>query len=91
MAVEVKVTSVLQKITGAKVVHGEGGTVGELLADLDGKFPGFRNQIMQDGSLHRFVNIYLNDEDIRYLDKLETRLKEGDSISILPALAGGQG
>ncbi len=89
MAVEVKVTSVLQKITGAKVVHGEGGTVGELLSDLDGKFPGFRNQIMQDGSLHRFVNIYLNDEDIRYLDKLETRLKEGDSISILPALAGG--
>jgi MoaD family protein len=89
MAVEVKVTSVLQKITGAKVVHGEGGTVGELLSDLEDKFPGFRNQIMQDGSLHRFVNIYLNDEDIRYLDKLETRLKEGDSISILPALAGG--
>jgi MoaD family protein len=89
MAVEVKVTSVLQKVTGAKVVHGEGGTVGALLSDLDGKFPGFKNQIMQDGSLHRFVNIYLNDEDIRYLDQLETRLKDGDSISILPALAGG--
>jgi MoaD family protein len=90
MAVEVKVTSVLQKLTGAKVVRGEGGTVAELLADLDGKFPGFRNQIMQDGNLHRFVNIYLNDEDIRYLDQLNTRLKEGDSISILPALAGGR-
>ncbi len=90
MAVDVKITSVLQKITGAKVVQGEGGTVGELLGDLDGKYPGFKNQIMQDGSLHRFVNIYLNDEDIRYLNQLNTPLKDGDTISILPALAGGE-
>ena len=89
MAVDVKVTSVLQKVTGAKMVQGDGGTVGELLANLDGKFPGFKSQIMQDGSLHRFVNIYLNDEDIRYLDQLNTRVKDGDTISILPALAGG--
>ena len=89
MAVEVKVTSVLQKVTGAKVVQGDGGTVGELITNLDGKYPGFRNQIMQDGSLHRFVNIYLNDEDIRYLDQLNTAVKDGDSVSILPALAGG--
>ena len=90
MVVEVKVTSVLQKITGAKVVQGEGATVADLLADLDGKYPGFKNQIMQNGSLHRFVNIYLNDEDIRYLDQLSTPVKEGDTISILPALAGGR-
>lgn len=89
MAVDVKVTSVLQKITGAKVVQGEGSTVGELLSDLDGKYPGFKSQIMQDGNLHRFVNIYLNDEDIRYLDQLNTPVKDGDQISILPALAGG--
>ena len=89
MAVEVKVTSVLQKLTGAKVVEGQGGTIGEVLTDLDGKYPGFQAQIMQDGSLHRFVNIYLNDEDIRYLGQLETPVKEGDSVSILPALAGG--
>ncbi|HZP57401.1 MAG TPA: MoaD family protein [Dehalococcoidia bacterium] len=89
MAVEVKVTSVLQKVTGAKVVEGKGGTVGELLTDLDARYPGFKQQIMQEGSLHRFVNIYLNDEDIRYLQQLETPLKDGDSISILPALAGG--
>ncbi|MHB8377111.1 MAG: MoaD family protein [Dehalococcoidia bacterium] len=89
MAIDVKVTSVLQKVTGAKVVHGEGGTVGELLSDLDVRYPGFKHQIMQDGSLHRFVNIYLNDEDIRYLDQLNTRLRDGDTISILPALAGG--
>jgi MoaD family protein len=91
MAVEVKVTSVLQKLTGAKIVQGEGGTVAELLSDLDGKYPGFRKQIMQDGSLHRFVNIYLNDEDIRYLGQLDTPVKDGDSVSILPALAGGSG
>lgn len=89
MTVEVKVTSVLQKLTNAKVVQGEGGTVADLLSDLDGKYPGFKNQIMQEGSLHRFVNIYLNDEDIRYLDQLNTAVKEGDTISILPALAGG--
>ncbi len=91
MAVDVKVTSVLQKITGAKMVRGEGGTVADLLVDLDAKYPGFKNQIMQEGSLHRFVNIYLNDEDIRYLNQLNTPLKDGDTISILPALAGGEG
>jgi MoaD family protein len=89
MVVDVKVTSVLQKVTGAKVVQGEGSTVGELLSDLDGRYPGFKQQIMQNGSLHRFVNIYLNDEDIRYLDQLDTRVKDGDTVSILPALAGG--
>ena len=90
MGIDVKVTSVLQKITGAKMVRGEGGTVADLLVDLDGRYPGFKNQIMQEGNLHRFVNIYLNDEDIRYLDQLNTRLKDGDTISILPALAGGE-
>jgi MoaD family protein len=89
MAVEVKVTSVLQKLTGAKSVQSNGATVGELIANLDARYPGFRDQIMQNGSLHRFVNIYLNDEDIRYLNQLDTALKDGDSISILPALAGG--
>lgn len=89
MGVEVKVTSVLQKVTGAKVVEGQGATVQELLSNLDQQYPGFKQQIMQDDHLHRFVNIYLNDEDIRYLDQLNTRLHDGDSISILPALAGG--
>jgi sulfur-carrier protein len=89
MAVKVKVTSVLQKVTGAKVVEGEGGTVGELLTNIDSAYPGFKQQIMQNDHLHRFVNIYLNDEDIRYLDQLDTRVKDGDTISILPALAGG--
>jgi molybdopterin synthase sulfur carrier subunit len=90
MAVEVRVTATLQTLVGGKSVDGEGTTVGELLTDLDSRYPGFRAQISgEDGQLHRFVNIYLNDEDIRYLQALETPLNEGDVVSILPALAGG--
>lgn len=92
MTVEVKVTSVLQRLVGAKSVPAEGGNVGEVLADLERRYPGFRHQIvMEDGSLHRFVNLYLNDEDIRYLKSLDTPVSEGDVLSILPALAGGGG
>ena len=90
MAVDVRVTSTLRNLVGAKSVTADGGTVGELLGDLDRRYPGFRAQISgNDGQLHRFVNIYLNDEDIRYLQALDTPLKEGDVVSILPALAGG--
>jgi len=90
LSIEVKVTSVLQRVTGAKSVEGDGQTVAELLEDLNARFPGFKQQITtEDGSLHRFVNIYINDEDIRYLQQLDTPVKEGDVLSILPALAGG--
>ena len=90
MAIEVNVTSTLQTLVGAKAVQGEGETVGALLADLNEKYPGFKEQISgDDGELHRFVNVYVNDEDIRYLNALETPLSENDVVSILPALAGG--
>ena len=90
MAIEVKVTSVLQRVVGAKSVQSEGNTIAEVLEQINEKHPGFREQItMADGSLHRFVNIYVNDEDIRYMQSLETPVKEGDIVSILPALAGG--
>jgi sulfur-carrier protein len=91
MAVEVRVTAVLQRLTGgAKTVQANGATVGDLLHDLDRGYPGFLGQVMQeDGKLHRFVNIYLNDEDIRYLKQLDTPVGDGDVVSILPALAGG--
>lgn len=90
MAVDVRVTSTLRNLTGAKSVKADGATVAELLNDLDRRYPGFRAQISgNDGQLHRFVNIYLNDEDIRYLKALDTPLKDGDVVSILPALAGG--
>jgi MoaD family protein len=85
------VTSVLQRVVGAKVVQSDGSTVGELLEDMNARYPGFKQQITQDdGSLHRFVNIYINDEDIRFLQSLDTPVKEGDVLSILPALAGGE-
>ena len=91
MTVEVKVTANLQKMVGGKrSVQAEGASVLELLDDLDSRYPGFKKQIVTDGQIHRFVNIYLNDEDIRFLDRLDTALKEGDTLSILPALAGGR-
>jgi molybdopterin synthase sulfur carrier subunit len=91
MPVEVKVTAVLQRLVGGtRSVHAEGNTVGELLDHLDGQYPGFKKQVTDDdGQLHRFVNIYLNDEDVRFLNQLDTPVKESDVISILPALAGG--
>jgi len=88
--VEVRVTSVLQRVVGAKSVQTEGSTVGEVLEKLNADYPGFREQItMEDGSLHRFVNVYINDEDIRFMQQLETPVGPGDVVSILPALAGG--
>jgi MoaD family protein len=90
MTVEVRVTANLQKLVGGqRSVKGEGANVGELLDDLESRYPGFKEQIVTDGQLHRFVNIYLNDEDIRFLGQLKTPIKEGDTLSILPALAGG--
>ena len=91
MPVEVKVAAVLQKVIGGvKAVQTEGNTVSDLLNNLDHRYPGFKSQVItDDGQLHRFVNIYINDEDIRYLGQLETPVKDGDVVSILPALAGG--
>jgi MoaD family protein len=81
---------VLQKVLGSKSVQAEGATIAEVLQGVNERFPGFREQItMEDGSLHRFVNIYINDEDIRFMQQLETPVSSGDVVSILPALAGG--
>jgi molybdopterin synthase sulfur carrier subunit len=90
MAVEVKVAANLAKLVGdQRAVRAEGSTVRELLEDIESRYPGFKDMILTDGQIHRFVNIYLNDEDIRFLAKLDTPLKEGDVVSVLPALAGG--
>ena len=91
MAVKVQVTSVIQKaVDGQREFDAEGGTVAELIDNIDTRYPGFRGQIADDnGELHRFVNIYLNDEDIRFLGGKDTPVSEGDTISFLPALAGG--
>lgn len=90
-SIQVRVTAVLQKFTGGqKAVQANGGTVRAIIDSLDSQFPGFRGQMYgEDGKLYRFVNIYLNDEDIRYTGGPETALKAGDVLDILPALAGG--
>ena len=90
MVVEIRVTANMQKLIGGqKSVKAEGGNVRDVLDDVDGRFPGFKDQVMSDGQLHRFVNLYLNDEDVRFLQQLDTALKDGDVLSVLPALAGG--
>lgn len=91
MSVQVHVTSVIQKaVDGQRQFAADGGTVAELIENIESRYPGFRSQIMDpQGQLHRFVNIYLNDEDIRYLGGADTALRDGDQVSILPALAGG--
>ncbi len=90
MTVEVKLTATLQKMVGGqRSLQAEGSTVRELLENLDQRHPGIKDMVMMDGEIYRFVNIYLNDEDIRFLNQLDTPLHEGDVLSILPALAGG--
>jgi molybdopterin converting factor small subunit len=75
---------------GAKVVTANGSTVGEVLTALVAEYPGLAGQVIDDsGALHKFVNVYVNDDDVRYLSALDTPIKDADDISILPAVAGG--
>ncbi len=91
MAVEVRIPTILRKHTGgARAVQASGSTVREILDDVDASNPGLRSAIVAEGGdLHRFINVYLNDEDIRFLGSLETPVSDGDTLSILPAVAGG--
>jgi sulfur-carrier protein len=78
-------------VGGERVVAGKGSTLRELITDVDKRHPGFAGQLLEsDGAQRRFVNIYLNDEDVRYLNGLDTPVAEGDVVSILPAVAGGR-
>lgn len=92
MSVQVRVPTPLRRLTnGQEEINGEGGTVGELIDDLENSYSGFKERICDDtGRVRRFVNIYINDEDIRFMDNLETSVKEGDLITIVPAIAGGR-
>ncbi|MFD3450847.1 MoaD family protein [Streptomyces sp. NPDC058691] len=90
MAIEVRIPTILRSYTGgAKAVDGSGSTIDELLTDLDARHAGIRERIVDGGELRRFVNVYLNDEDVRFLDGISTKLTDGDSVTILPAVAGG--
>ena len=93
MAIEVRIPTILRKHTGGeKAVEADGDTVRDLLGDLDRRYPGIAGSLLtEDGSLHRFVNVYVNDEDVRFLGALDAKLADGDVVAILPAVAGGAG
>jgi MoaD family protein len=91
MAIEVKIPTILRTYTGGeKSVAASGDTLSALIDNLDAGHPGLKGRLItEDGSLHRFVNVYVNDEDVRFTGSLETKLNDGDSVTILPAVAGG--
>ena len=91
MAIEVKIPTILRTYTGgAKAVEAKGDTLAALFDDLDGNHPGLKGRLItDDGALHRFVNVYVNDEDVRFSGGLATEISDGDSVTILPAVAGG--
>lgn len=90
MAVKVKIPVPLQRITqGKEEVEGEAGTVISLVNDLNQKYPGLAERISENGKIRRFVNIYINEEDIRFLKSEDTSVNDGDVVSIVPAIAGG--
>ena len=91
MSVTVRVPTPLQRIAGgAKNVKAAGESVGGVIEDLERQFPGFKDRLCEDdGSLRRFINIYVNGEDIRYSQGIDTAVKDGDEMSIIPAVSGG--
>ena len=93
MPIQVRIPTPLRKLTGgAETVAANGGTIAAVVQDIEARHPGLKERICDDGGkVRRFVNVYLNGDDIRFLDSLDTVVKEGDEISIVPAIAGGVG
>ncbi|MDD5261729.1 MAG: MoaD/ThiS family protein [Methylacidiphilales bacterium] len=91
MSIQVSIPTPLRGLTGNRdEVEAAGANITEIIADLEKNYPGIRDRLVDDkGSLRRFVNIYVNGEDVRFLQDKETSVKEGDEISIVPAIAGG--
>lgn len=90
MAVTVRIPTPLRTLTqGKDEVEAAAGTVREIIDALEQAYPGIKDRLCDDKGVRRFVNIYANEEDIRFLDNLETKIKDGESVSIVPAIAGG--
>jgi len=90
MAVEVRIPTILRTHTdGAKAVEGSGTTISEVIDDLETRHSGLKERLVESGDLRRFVNVYVNDEDVRFLAGVQTPVKDGDTIVVLPAVAGG--
>ncbi|HUR06165.1 MAG TPA: MoaD/ThiS family protein [Nonomuraea sp.] len=90
MAIEVRIPTILRTYTGgAKAVNAAGATLDELIGNLESLHPGLKDRLIEQGKLRRFVNVYLNDEDVRFLGGLGTPVSDGDTVTVLPAVAGG--
>ena len=91
MAKKVRIPTPLRKLTNnEEIVEVNGSTIDEAIAELQARYPGIKERLLDDtGNVRRFVNVYVNEEDIRFLQNQQTPLKEGDEISIIPAIAGG--
>ena len=90
MAIEVRIPTILRTYTdGAKSVEADGSTLAALIDDLEANHPGIKDRLIDDGDLRRFVNVYINDEDVRFIGGLEAELSDGDQVVVLPAVAGG--
>jgi len=88
--IDIRIPTILRPYTGGeKSVQASGSTLAELVADLDRRFPGMGERLLEDGKLRRFINVYLNDEDVRFIGSLDALISSGDNLTILPAVAGG--
>ena len=91
MSIKVRIPSPLQKLTGLGEVQLKAGNIKDLIVQLEKNYPGMKDRLCDEtGKIRRFVNVYLNEEDIRFLKQEETSLKDGDEVSIVPAIAGGR-
>jgi len=90
MTIEVRIPTILRPYTkDQKIVEAEGSTLSAIITNLDKTYVGLGERLLENGGLRRFINVYINDEDVRFLGGLEAPIKDGDSITILPAVAGG--
>ena len=90
MTIEVRIPTILRPYTkDQKSVHAEGASLSAVISNLDSQYAGIAERLLENGALRRFINIYVNDEDVRFLGSLEAQVRDGDSITILPAVAGG--
>ena len=90
MAIEVRIPTILQTYTaGSKAVEAQGTSLQGVIDDLEANHPGIKDRLLDNGDLRRFVNVYINDEDVRFIGGLQAPLKDGDTVVVLPAVAGG--
>ncbi len=90
MSVTINIPAILQNLThNKKSIKTTGSSIAEIINTIEAEYPGFRDRVIADGKVHRFMNIYVNDDDIRFLNNLDTKVSSSDSITILPAVAGG--